>query len=63
MQDGLASDGHIAGRAEQFQVMFGQGHIFLVRLVTVETLIVAAKRLTGTRMLSGGGHSQSVAAG
>ncbi|MNL01221.1 hypothetical protein D3C87_1216840 [compost metagenome] len=33
MQDGLAGDGDIAGRAEQFQVMFGQGHnIFLVRL-------------------------------
>ncbi|MNZ39189.1 hypothetical protein D3C78_566780 [compost metagenome] len=28
MQDGLAGDGDIAGRAEQFQVMFGQRHSF-----------------------------------
>ncbi|MNF96199.1 hypothetical protein D3C84_789810 [compost metagenome] len=28
MQDRLASDAHVTGRAEQFQVMFGQGHIF-----------------------------------
>ncbi|MNH23730.1 hypothetical protein D3C79_836400 [compost metagenome] len=32
MQDGLAGDGDIAGGAEQFQVMLGQGHVFLVRL-------------------------------
>ncbi|MNL32733.1 hypothetical protein D3C87_1546050 [compost metagenome] len=33
MQDGLAGDGYVAGGAEQFQMMFGQGHnIFLVRL-------------------------------
>lgn len=48
MQDGLAGDGHVAGRAEQFQMMFGQGHVFLVRLVTVEAAIVAARRLAGT---------------
>ncbi len=28
MQDGLARDGDIAGGAEQFQVMLGQGHSF-----------------------------------
>jgi hypothetical protein len=28
MQDGLAGDGHVTGGAEQFQVMFGQGHMF-----------------------------------
>jgi hypothetical protein len=59
VQDGLAGDGDIAGRAEQFQVMLGHGHIFLVRLVTVEARIVAAKRLTGTRVLPGGAHSPS----
>ncbi|MCY1451934.1 hypothetical protein D9M71_688240 [compost metagenome] len=26
MQDGLAGDRHVTGGAEQFQVMFGQGH-------------------------------------
>ncbi|MNK90154.1 hypothetical protein D3C87_1101960 [compost metagenome] len=31
MQDGLAGDGDIAGRAEQFQVMFGQRHNFFSR--------------------------------
>jgi hypothetical protein len=48
MQDGLASDGDIAGK----------DIIFLVRLVTVEACIVAAKRLTGTRVLPGGGLGQ-----
>jgi len=32
----------------------GKDIVFLVRLVTVEACIVAAKRLTGTRMLPGG---------
>jgi hypothetical protein len=35
MQDSLAGDGNIAGRAEQFQVVFGQGHVFLVWVITV----------------------------
>jgi hypothetical protein len=43
--------------------MLGQGHIFLVRLVTVEARIVAAKRLTGTRVLPDGAHSPSGAIG
>jgi hypothetical protein len=28
VQDSLARDGDIAGRAEQFQMMLGQGHSF-----------------------------------
>jgi hypothetical protein len=34
--------------------MFGQRHIFLVGTVTVKARIVAAKRLTGTRLLPDG---------
>ncbi|MET3717920.1 hypothetical protein ABMD26_004168 [Pseudomonas sp. PvP001] len=30
MQDGLAGDGNVACGAEQFEVVLGQGHVFLV---------------------------------
>jgi hypothetical protein len=42
--------------------MFGQGHVFLVRLIRVKARIVAAKRLPGTRVLPGGGHALREAA-
>jgi hypothetical protein len=35
VQDRLTGDGHIAGRAEQFQVVLGQGHSFFSQAVTV----------------------------
>ncbi|MNK66412.1 hypothetical protein D3C87_857300 [compost metagenome] len=35
VQDRLTGDGDIAGRAEQFQVMLGQGHSFFSQAVTV----------------------------
>jgi hypothetical protein len=35
VQDRLAGDGDIAGRAEQFQMMLGQGHSFFSQAVTV----------------------------
>jgi len=48
MQDGLAGNGDIAGRAEQFQVMLGQGHSFFSQAVTGKGRIVPVKHQGGT---------------
>jgi hypothetical protein len=55
MQDGLAGNGDIAGRAEQFQVMLGQGHSFFSQAVTGKGRILPVKRLVGTCVLPDGG--------
>jgi hypothetical protein len=55
MQDGLAGNGDIASRAEQFQVMLGQGHSFFSQAVTVKARILPVKRAAGTCVLPDGG--------
>jgi hypothetical protein len=55
MQDGLAGNGDIASRAEQFQVMLGQGHSFFSQAVTGKGRILPVKRAAGTCVLPDGG--------
>jgi hypothetical protein len=54
VQDRFAGDGHVTGRAEQFEVVLRKGHVVIRIRLTVRAGIVPVKRSRGTRRLPGG---------